>query len=119
MKVKLLSCVRLFLTPWTAAYQAPLCMGFSRQEYWSGLPFTSPGNLPNPGIKPGSPAFYTSVSLLLSRTQGYCYHQDIMRNVGLEEAQAGIKTAKRNINNLSYADDTTLRAESEELKSLL
>ena len=42
-----------------------------------------------------------------------------MRNAGLDEAQAGIKTAKRNINNLSYADDTTLRAESEELKSLL
>ena len=54
------------------------------------------------------------MSPLLSRTQGYCYHQDIMRNVGLEEAQAGIKTAKRNINNLRYADDTTLMVESEE-----
>ena len=43
-------------TPWTAACQAPLSTGFSRQEYWSGLPFPSPGNLPNPGIKPGSPA---------------------------------------------------------------
>ena len=43
-------------TPWTVAHQAPLSMGFSRQEYWSGLPFPSPGDLPNPGIEPGSPA---------------------------------------------------------------
>ena len=68
-------------------------MGFSRQEYWSGLPFPSPGDLPDPRI---------------------------MRNAGLEEAQAGIKNAGRNINNFRYADDTTLMAESEEeLKSLL
>ena len=46
---------RLFATSWTVAYQAPLSMGFSRQEYWSGLPFPSPGDLPNPGIKPRSP----------------------------------------------------------------
>ena len=51
-----LSCVRLFVTPWTVAYQAPPSMGFSRQEYWIGLPFPSPGGLPNPGIEPGSPA---------------------------------------------------------------
>ena len=43
-------------TPWTVACQAPLSMGFPRQEYWSELPFPPPGNLPNPGIKPGSPA---------------------------------------------------------------
>ena len=43
------------LCPWTVAYQAPLSMGFSRQKYWSGLPFPSPGDLPNPGIKPWSP----------------------------------------------------------------
>ena len=43
-------------TPWTIALQAPLSMGFSRQEYWSGLPFPSPGDLPDPRIKPGSPA---------------------------------------------------------------
>ena len=49
------SCLTL-VTPWTAAHQAPLSMGFSRQEYWSGLPFPPPGNLPNPGIKPTSPA---------------------------------------------------------------
>ena len=44
------------MTPWTVARQAPLSMGFSRQEYWSGLPFPSLGDLPDPGIKPGSPA---------------------------------------------------------------
>ena len=55
VKVKSLSCVRLFVTPWTVAHQAPLSMGFSRQEYWCGLPFPSPGDLPNPGIEPRSP----------------------------------------------------------------
>ena len=50
------SCVRRFVTAWTVACQAPLSMGFSRQEYWSGLPFPSPGDLPNPGIELGSPA---------------------------------------------------------------
>ena len=54
--MKSLSPVRLFVTPWTVAYQAPPSMGFSRQEYWSGLPFPSLGDLPNPGIEPGSPA---------------------------------------------------------------
>ena len=53
---KSLSHVRLFATPWTVAYQAPQSMEFSRQEYWSGLPFPSQGDLPNPGIEPGSPA---------------------------------------------------------------
>ena len=54
--MKLLSHVRLFATLWTVAYQAPLSRGFSRQEYWSGLPFPSPGDLPDPGIEPRSPA---------------------------------------------------------------
>ena len=45
-----------FATPWTVMHQAPLSMGFPRQEYWSGLPFPSPGDLPDPGIKPTSPA---------------------------------------------------------------
>ena len=54
--VKSLSCVRLFATPWTVAYQAPPSIGFSRQEYWSRLPFPSPGALPDPGTEPVSPA---------------------------------------------------------------
>ena len=85
VKVKSLSHVQLFATPWTVAYQPTLSMGFSRQEYWTGL-----------------------------------RAEYIMRNAGLEEAQAGIKIARRNIKNLVYADDTTLMAESdEELKTLL
>ena len=55
-KVKSHSHVQLFATPWTVAYKAPPSMEFSRQEYWSGLPFPSPVGLPNPGIKPKSPA---------------------------------------------------------------
>ena len=54
--MKSLSCVRLFASPWTVAYQASLSMGFSRHEYWSGLPFPSPGDLPDPGIEPRCPA---------------------------------------------------------------
>ena len=53
-EVKLLSHVRLFATPWTVAHQAPLSMGFSRQEYWSGLPCPPLGALPHPGIEPTS-----------------------------------------------------------------
>ena len=88
----MLSCfsrVQLFATLWTVARQAPLSVGFSRQEYGSGLPF---------------PNMYTEY---------------IMQNARLDEAQAGIKTAGRNISNFRYADDTTLMAENEELKSLL
>ena len=55
-EVKLLSHVLLFVTPWTVAYQASQSIGFSRQKYWSGLPLSSPGDLPDPGIEPESPA---------------------------------------------------------------
>ena len=55
VKVKLLHRVRLFVTPWTVAHQAPPSMESSRQEYWSGLPFLSPEDLPDPGIEPGFP----------------------------------------------------------------
>ena len=54
-QVKSLSHVQLFATPWIVACQAPPSRGFSRQEYWSGLPFSSPGDLPDPGFKPQSP----------------------------------------------------------------
>ena len=59
MKVKLLSHDCLFVTPWTEAYQTPPSMEFSRQEYWSGLPFPSPGDLFDPGIEPRSPTLQT------------------------------------------------------------
>ena len=121
--------------------------GISRQEYWSGLPFSSSGDLPNPGIEPGSPTLQAdalpseppgklkhsiNVNYWFQIGKGVCQGcilspclfnfcaEYIMRNAGLEEAQAGIKIVRRNINNLRYADDTTLMAESEEeLKSLL
>ena len=54
-ETKSLSCVRLFVTPWTVAHQTSPSMEFFSQEYWSGLPFPSPGGLPNPGIEPRSP----------------------------------------------------------------
>ena len=56
VKLKLVHHVRLFATPWTVAYQASPSIRFSRQEYWSRLPFPSPGDLPDPGIEPRSPA---------------------------------------------------------------
>ena len=67
--------VQPFATPWTVAHHAPLCLGSSRREYWSGLPFPSPGDLPNPGIKPRSPAL--QADSLPSELQGsYTYiHQ--------------------------------------------
>ena len=68
-RVKLLSSVRLFAIPWTVAYQVPPSMEFSRQEYWSGLPFPSPGDLPNPGIKPGSPPALQADAVLSDKSE--------------------------------------------------
>ena len=59
MKVESVSRVQLFVSPWTVACQAPLSLEFSRQEYWSGLPFSSPGHLPDPEIEPRSPTLQT------------------------------------------------------------
>ena len=53
----------LFTPPWTVAHQAPPCMGFSRQDYWSGLPFHSPWDLPNPGIEPESLTLQTDFTI--------------------------------------------------------
>ena len=66
--VQSLSRVRLFATLWTVAPQAPPSMGFSRQEYWNGLPFPSPWDLPDPGIEPRSPALQADA--LLSELKG-------------------------------------------------
>ena len=73
--MKLLSLVRLFATPWTVAYQAPSSRGFSRQEYWSGLLFPSPGDLPDPGIKPRSPAL--EADALTSEPPGKPPHRQV------------------------------------------
>ena len=72
VKVKSPSRVRLFATPWTVAHQVPPSIGFSRQEYWSGLPFPSPGDLLDPGIKPRSPALQADA--LTSEPQVHCKH---------------------------------------------
>ena len=84
VKLKLLSHVRLFATPWTVAYQAHLSMGFSRQECWSGLPFPSPGDLPDPGNEPRSPALQADA--LPSEPPGKpraltCYLINLIRNL--------------------------------------
>ena len=78
MKVKSLSHARLCATPWTVAHQAPLSMGFSRQEYWSGLPFPSPGDLPEPGIKPRSPALQADA--LTSEPPGKSTHKETLKH---------------------------------------
>ena len=71
--VCVLSHVQLFVTPWTVAHQAPLSMGFFRQECWSGLPFPTPGDRPGPGIKPSSPVSPAlQVDSLPSEPLGVC-----------------------------------------------
>ena len=80
MQVQSLSHVRLFATPWTVAHQAPPSMGFSRQGCWSGLPFPSPGDPPNPGIEPRSPT--SQADALPSEPPGKPaeHHQDLQKN---------------------------------------
>ena len=95
VKVNLLSRVRLFVIPWTVAYQAPLSMGFSRQEYWSGLPVPSLGDLLDPGIEPGSPALQADA--LPSEPLG-----TNVKNLLLTFWVKSIKSYK---NILSYKDD--------------
>ena len=80
--MKSLSRVQLFVTPWTVAYQAPPSMGFSWPEYWSGLPFPSPGDLPDPGIEPGSPAF--QAGSLTSEPPGKAHRNVVNLNNKLE-----------------------------------
>ena len=99
-------------------------MELSRQEGWSGQPFPFSGDLPHPGTEPRFPAL--KADFLPSEPQGSPYlmakrlPDEVTTKAGLEEAQAGIKIARRNINHLRYADDTTVMAESEEeLKSFL
>ena len=76
------------MTPWTIAYQAPLSMEFSRQEYWSGLPFSSPGDLHNPGIKPGSPAL--EADALQSESSGKLKSINVFKKKEEKEGVKGI-----------------------------
>ena len=134
-EVKSLSHVWLFAMPWTVAYEAPPSMEFSRQEYWSGLPFPSPDHLTcllrnlyasqeaTGRTRHGTTDWFqigkgVHQGCILSPCLFNLYAEYISRNAGLDEAQARIKTPRRNISNLWYADDTTLMAESKELKSL-
>ena len=76
----LFSCVRLFVILWTVAFQVPLFMGCSRQEYWSGLPCPPPGDLPDPGTKPPSPALQVGSLALRHRESP---QKDCNRHLGL------------------------------------
>ena len=78
--MKSLNPIRLFATPWTVAHQAPLSIGFSRQEFWSGLPFPPPEDLPNPGIKPKSPALRANALTSEPSSQPRALHTWHMRN---------------------------------------
>ena len=71
--MKSLSRIRLFVTPWTVAHQAPLSMIFSRQEYWSGLPFPSPGGITDQGIEPRSPASQADDLISEPLHSRYCF----------------------------------------------
>ena len=86
--MKSLSRVQLFVTPWTAAYQAPPSMGFSRQEYCSGLPFFSPGDLPNPGIKPRSPALKADALTSKPPGKGNCQFTPSFSNHNPDQSAA-------------------------------
>ena len=72
LKVKSLNPVWLFATPWTVACHIPLSVGFSRQEYWSGLPFPSPRDLPNPGIEPRSPSTPGRLFTVWATREAHC-----------------------------------------------
>ena len=89
VKVKSLSPVQLFATPWTVAHQPPPSMGFSRQEYWSGLPFPSSGDLPEPGIEPRSPTLQADA--LPSEPPGW-YRNNQVLILGASQVALVVKT---------------------------
>ena len=94
MKLKLLSCVGLWLWPHGLAHQAPLSMEFSRQEYWSGLPFPFPGDLPDLGIEPWSPALKTDTFTIWTNREAQVYLRELIQNV---RADAGIFSGENSI----------------------
>ena len=99
-KVKVLvthSC-QTVVTPWTVAHQAPLSMGFSRQEYWSGLPFPSPGDLPDPGIEPVSPTL--QVDYLLSEPQ----REECGEKFVFNKRSQYVESKERGFESLFYSD---------------
>ena len=106
------------MTPWTIARQAPLSMGFSRQEYWNGLPFLSPGDLPDPGIKPASPESPALVGRLFTTESPGKPHNSLWlreavsrkvhRKVLIKVAQDSCSTHLRN----THQNNTSFRAET-------
>ena len=96
-------CVRLFAIPWTVAHQSPLSLGFPRQGYWSGLPFPSPGDPPDQGIEPTSPALQADVLLLQSRNLSSApshpylklFLQTMLGTVGVGRAEANSSNCAR------------------------
>ena len=108
----LFSHVRLFRTPWAVAYQAPLSMGFSRQKYWSGLLFPSSGDLPNPGIKPRSPALHVD-SLLFEppgnpEDTGVSGLSLLQGNFPIQESNQGLLHCRSILNQPSYQQSLIL-----------
>ena len=98
--VKSLSRVRLFATLWTGAHQAPQSIGFSRQEYWSRLPFPSPGDLPDPGIKPRSPTLQAD-----TLTSEPCWLEDRISSttyIVCQESNSGILHCRQILYHLSH-----------------
>ena len=94
--MKSLSRVQLFVTPWTVAYQAPPSMGFSRQEYWSGLPFPSPGHLPDPRIEPGSPTLQADALTSEPPGKKICVHMvSLAIDPGSKMKQYGSEAGER------------------------
>ena len=91
---------QLLATPWTSGYQAPLSMGFPSQEYWSGLPFRPPGDLPNPGIKPAcltslalAGSFFTSTATWKAQFLTTGMHISAFRKIRLDNTEQKINTA--------------------------
>ena len=112
MHAQSLSRVQLFVTPWIAACQAPLSMGLPRQECWSGLPFPSSGDLPNPGIEPGSPVLQAdSLPTELSGkpahfTNSYCLHQQFSNSSPKPPGRQGTVPAVLTFQGMAYRGES-------------
>ena len=119
---KPLSCVQLFATPWTVACQAPLSMEFSRQEYWSGWPFPSPGDLPNPGMKSRSPAL--QADSLLSEPPGKPKNTDVgslslLQGIFLtQESDQGLLHCRQILCQLSYPTEWSMSEREKQMSHI-
>ena len=89
MSAQPVSRVQLFAAPWIASHQAPLSLGFPRQGYWSGLPFPSPGDLPDPGIQPGSPAVQADSLLIKLQRKPTLLVNSLLKNASVFKNCAG------------------------------